>query len=164
MTRKRINNNIVNSRVYIHMRINFDTWKVEVQKHEFEFEIRNWNFERNTKVKKKQFILGRHPGFRPVPFPPLPRAAHSSLALPHRRVGPSVHPLLVNMACGSFGQTISTRKGTRLSRVSYTLTCGTQSSSLTPQPKTPQQNSVVGFLGRAAPTVVARVCGSDSML
>jgi hypothetical protein len=31
MTMKRINNIIVNNRVYIHIRIIFDTWKIEVE-------------------------------------------------------------------------------------------------------------------------------------
>jgi hypothetical protein len=55
MKRKRINNNIINSRVDIHIRINFDTWKVEVQNRNLNlnwmFEI--WNKKETESIKEK---------------------------------------------------------------------------------------------------------------
>jgi hypothetical protein len=54
MTRKRVNNNIVNSRCYNHISVNLDTWEFEVQKWEFEFEF-DLNGEKRIKRKEGKY-------------------------------------------------------------------------------------------------------------
>jgi hypothetical protein len=54
MTRKRVNNSIVNSRCYIHISVNLDTWEFEVQKWEFEFEF-DLNGEKGIKRKEGKY-------------------------------------------------------------------------------------------------------------
>jgi hypothetical protein len=52
-----INNNIINSRIYIHFRIMFENGNLKFKTESwnmFEFEIVIWKFERNRKRKRKR--------------------------------------------------------------------------------------------------------------
>jgi hypothetical protein len=76
MTRK-INDNIVNSRCYNHISINFGTWEFGRSKHEFEFEMGLDKIEKN-KVPSWAWFCAFGPSGLPgraahLDFPPGPR-------------------------------------------------------------------------------------------